>query len=83
MLLHFVGARTASLQLAILALEDEPMRPRVAHGADPLDQGRFRFQQVEGMIAISRDSHCDSEGLVDVEGSVGVAGLRGRLAWGG
>jgi hypothetical protein len=35
--LDLVGARSASLELAILALENVPVRPRVTHGADPLN----------------------------------------------
>jgi hypothetical protein len=35
---HLGRARAAGLQLAILALEDVPVWPAAAHGADPLDE---------------------------------------------
>lgn len=35
------SARTACLQLAVLALEDVPVRPAMAHGANPLDERGF------------------------------------------
>lgn len=41
------SAGTAGLQLAIFALEDVPVRPAMAHGADPLDEGGFRLQNIE------------------------------------
>lgn len=53
-MLDFVRTRTAGLQFAVLALEDVPMRSRVAHRADPLNKRRLALQQVEGMIAVAR-----------------------------
>lgn len=37
--LDLVGAGAASLQFAILAFKDVPMGARMAHRADPLDEG--------------------------------------------
>ena len=36
-----------SLQLAILALKDVPMWPAVAEAANPLNERRFGFQEIE------------------------------------
>ena len=58
MRLDFVGAWAAGLQLAVLALEDVPVRSGVAHGADPLDEGRLRLEEVEAMVAVTGDRHC-------------------------
>jgi hypothetical protein len=54
---HFVGARPARLQLAVLAFKDVPVWPAVAHCANPLDEGGFRLEQVERVIAVARDRH--------------------------
>jgi len=53
----FVRTGPAGLKLAVLALEDVPVRSRVAHRADPLNQRRFRLQKIEGMVAVSWKSH--------------------------
>ncbi|KAI9861894.1 MAG: hypothetical protein M1813_004962 [Trichoglossum hirsutum] len=42
-----VGARSARLELAELAFEDEPVRARVAHAAVPEQQCRFTFDELE------------------------------------
>jgi hypothetical protein len=59
--LDFVRTRTARLELAVLALEDVPVRSGVAHRADPLDQCRLGLQQVEGVVAVARESHFGKE----------------------
>lgn len=46
-LLRLVGARTAGFELAKVALEDEPMRPRAAHAAIPQEQTRIGLDDVE------------------------------------
>ena len=45
--LGLVGARTTTLQLAVLALKDEPVGTGMAHGASPLDECRLGLDQVE------------------------------------
>jgi hypothetical protein len=53
-----VGAGAAGLELAVLALKDEPVRAGVAHVAHPLDEATLRLQDLEGVHAASRDGHC-------------------------
>ncbi len=53
----FVGAGTAGLELAVLALEDVPVRAGVAHGADPLDERGLRLEEGKGVVAVARDGH--------------------------
>jgi hypothetical protein len=38
LVLDFIRTRPTGLQLAVFALEDIPVRARVAHAADPLDE---------------------------------------------
>lgn len=56
--LDFIGTRSAGLELAIFALEDVPMGSGMAHGADPLDESGLRLQEIEGVVTVTRDSHC-------------------------
>ena len=53
-----VGAGAAGLELAVLAFEDEPVRPRVAHVAHPLDERTLGLDDLEGMNAACWYSHC-------------------------
>lgn len=53
-----VGAGAAGLELAVLAFEDEPVRPRVAHVAHPLDERALGLDDLEGMNAACWYSHC-------------------------
>jgi len=46
-----------SLQLAILALKDVPMWPAMAHGANPLNERRFGFQEIKIVVAVTRNCH--------------------------
>ena len=55
--LDFIRTWAARLELAVLALEDVPVRTGVAHRADPLDQRRLGLQQIEGVVAIARERH--------------------------
>jgi hypothetical protein len=73
---HFVGARPARLQLAVLAFKDVPVRPAVAYCANPLDEGRFRLEQVERVMAVARDRH--DKGVV---GSWVVSSAGSCIAW--
>jgi len=57
--LDFVGAWSAGLELAVFAFEDVPVRTRMAHRADPLNEGRFRLEEVERVVTVSWDSHCE------------------------
>jgi hypothetical protein len=57
--LGLIAARSASLQLAVLALEYVPMWAAEAHGTDPLDQGRFRLEHGERMRTVTGHSHLD------------------------
>lgn len=57
--LDLVRARTAGLELAVLALKDVPMGTRVTHGTNPLDQGGLRLEKVERVVAVCMESHCD------------------------
>ncbi|KAE9370911.1 hypothetical protein N431DRAFT_442690 [Stipitochalara longipes BDJ] len=75
-MLDFVRTRAAGLELAVLALEDVPVRSRVAHRADPLDECRLGFEQVEGMVAIARESHFGK--AVDVTGEMGLGAGGGQ-----
>lgn len=54
---HLRGAWAAGFQLAVLALEDVPVRPAMAYAANPLDEGGFGLDQVERVSAVSRDGH--------------------------
>jgi len=57
--LHFRGAWSACLELAVFALKDEPMRTRVAHVAYPFHQSGLRLDELEGVVAISAvEGHC-------------------------
>jgi hypothetical protein len=38
LVLDFIRTRSTGLQLAVLALEDIPVRARMAHAANPLDE---------------------------------------------
>lgn len=51
--LNFGYTRPASLQLAILALKDIPIRPGMAHGTNPLYERWFGFEEVEWMVAVT------------------------------
>lgn len=53
--LHLVRTRAAGLQFAIFAFKDIPMRSRVTHRAYPLNQSRFRFEEVEGVVTMARE----------------------------
>lgn len=53
-----VRARPAGLELAMLALENVPVRPGVAHVAMPQDQRRVGFDHLERMVATARHCHC-------------------------
>lgn len=55
--LGFIGARSAGLELAVLAFKDEPVRSRMAHATDPLNQGRLGFEEGELVMAISWYRH--------------------------
>ena len=52
-----VGAGAASLELAVHAFEDEPVRAGVAHVANPLDEATLGLQSLEGMHATVWDRH--------------------------
>lgn len=56
--LGFIGTRTTSLQLAVLAFEDKPMRARMTDVADPLDQGALALDELERVVTVGRDGHC-------------------------
>lgn len=53
-----VSAGSAGLELAVFALENEPVRSGVAHIAHPLDERTLGFDDLEGMDATRGDSHC-------------------------
>lgn len=55
-------ARPARLELAALALEDEPVRPGVAHVADPVDERVVRLDHLERVLAVAGDGHGGSRG---------------------
>jgi hypothetical protein len=55
--LHLVRTRAAGLQFAIFAFKEIPMRSRVTHRAYPLNQSRFRFEEVEGVVTMARECH--------------------------
>jgi len=59
--LDFVGAGTARLEFAVLALKDVPMRSGMAHTANPLNECGFGLEEVEGVVAVSRDCHGERE----------------------
>jgi len=77
--LDFVGAWSAGLELAVFAFEDVPVRTRMAHRADPLNEGRFRLEEVERVVTVSWDSHCEEASfgefgwLLSKSWSVGVS----------
>ncbi|KAK7539574.1 uncharacterized protein J3D65DRAFT_284769 [Phyllosticta citribraziliensis] len=56
--LRLGGARPAALELAALAFVDEPVRPRVAEVAYPVDEGVVRLDHFERVVAASGDGHC-------------------------
>lgn len=72
--LNLVGTRSTCLELAVLAFVDKPVSAGVAHGADPLDQGRLGLEKVEGMVAVPRDSHCALEAGAEREVCGGRSG---------
>ena len=53
-----VGAGSAGLELAVLALENEPVRSGVAHVAHPLDEATLGFDDFEGVDTARWYSHC-------------------------
>jgi len=53
----FSRARPAGLQLALLALEDEPVRAGVAEVAIPEDQRGVRLDHLEGVFAFAGLRH--------------------------
>jgi len=55
-----VRARSTSLELAIFALEYEPMRARATHAAVPQEERCFRLDDLEGVMAVARHCHCFS-----------------------
>lgn len=46
-----VATRSAGLQFAVFAFEDEPMRAAMAHVASPLQHRALRFNQLERVSA--------------------------------
>lgn len=50
-------ALTACLQLAVGALEDEPVRSRVAHATVPEDQGRVALDHRERVLTVRLGGH--------------------------
>ena len=61
-------ARSTSLELAVFALEYEPVRAGATHAAVPQEERCFRLDNLEGMVAVARDCHCFSL-FGDCEGS--------------
>ncbi len=61
--LGLVAARSASLQLAVLAFKDVPMWTSKAHRADPLNQGRFRLEHSERVRTVTGHGHLDVVGV--------------------
>ena len=59
--LCFVGAGPTSLQLAVLALENVPMRTRMTHVAVPNYKGRIGFDHFEGMITTTGAWNCHAD----------------------
>ena len=57
--LCFGCAWSASLELAVCTFVNERVRPRMTHVAVPDDDGRIRLDDLEGMLAVDRGSHCD------------------------
>ena len=57
--LTLAGARPAGVQLAVSALEDEPMWPRVTEVAHPLNETGFGLDDLEVVIAVTGDGHGD------------------------
>jgi hypothetical protein len=55
-----VCARSTSFELAVFALEYEPVRARAAHATVPQEERCFRLDNLEGMVAVARDCHCFS-----------------------
>ena len=55
--LGIVGARTARLKLAKLALKDEPVRAGVTHAAVPKKESRVALDDLERVVAISGKGH--------------------------
>lgn len=49
---RLLRARPADLELAALALVDEPVRPRVAEVADPVDERVVRLDHLERVLAV-------------------------------
>jgi hypothetical protein len=49
--LGVVGAWATSLQLAVFALKDKPVRATVTHITNPLDQSTFGLDQLKAMGA--------------------------------
>lgn len=54
-----VGARTAGLELAVFAFEYEPVRARMAHTADPLDECALGLDEFERVGAVGWYGHDD------------------------
>ena len=57
------GTGAASLEVAVHVFEDEPVRARVAHIANPLDEATLGLQNLEGMHATDWDGHWSEVGL--------------------
>jgi hypothetical protein len=57
LILGFVGAWTARLELAVRALEDVPVRSGVAEVAVPEDQCRVGLDHLECVVARTRNGH--------------------------
>ena len=51
--MRLCGARPASLELALCALKNEPVRARVAHVAVPKNEGRVGLDHLERVFALS------------------------------
>ena len=56
-LLRLRSTWTTRLQFALGALEDEPMRARVAHVAVPEDEGGVGLDHFEAVLALARLRH--------------------------
>jgi hypothetical protein len=58
LLSNFVRTGPAGLPRAILALKDVPMGPAVAHRANPLNECRFRLEEIKCVVAVTGNGHC-------------------------
>lgn len=61
------STRLAHLQLAHLALPDEPVRALVAQVAVPQHEGGVGFDHAEGVLAFAGFGHCEGLGWVGLE----------------